>query len=151
MKFIRKKINFRLDNDDIKSGGRTNTVKIKENFNQRFSYPDYSGSRDSQNESGFRSRSDSDVDIFSGTYHFDKYDENLEEYLDSLGLSGDELGRIVRDAKIRIVLRKPIYPDTKWTLTTIETGTFLNYDNISDYKAKKRIKVLHRIQKSNLN
>ena len=72
---------------------------------------------------------------------FDKYDENLEEYLDSLGLSGDELGRIVRDAKIRIVLRKPIYPDTKWTLTTIETGTFLNHDNINDNKAKKRIKL----------
>ena len=62
------------------------------------------------------------MDIFSGTYHFDKYDDGLEEYLNSLGLSGDELGRIVRNAQIRITLRKPLYPDTKWSLTTYETG-----------------------------
>ena len=62
------------------------------------------------------------MDIFSGTYHFDKYDDGLEEYLNSLGLSGDELGRIVRTAQIRITLRKPLYPDTKWSLTTYETG-----------------------------
>ena len=42
--------------------------------------------------------------------------------MNSLGLSGDELGRIVRTAQIRITLRKPLYPDTKWSLTTYETG-----------------------------
>ena len=110
-----------------KSGGKrynNNKLQIQKNPPKK-SVTDYSGSRrgSSQNESGFRSRSDSDVDIFSGTYHFDKYDDGLEEYLNSLGLSGDELGRIVRNAQIRITLRKPLYPDTKWSLTTYETGT----------------------------
>ena len=109
-----------------KSGGkRYNNNKLQiQKFPPKKSVTDYSGSRrgSSQNESGFRSRSDSDVDIFSGTYHFDKYDDGLEEYLNSLGLSGDELGRIVRNAQIRITLRKPLYPDTKWSLTTYETG-----------------------------
>ena len=110
-----------------KSGGKkynnNKQLQIQKNPPKK-SVPDYSGSRrgSSQNESGFRSRSDSDVDIFSGTYHFDKYDDGLEEYLNSLGLSGDELGRIVRNAQIRITLRKPLYPDTKWSLTTYETG-----------------------------
>ena len=69
-----------------------------------------------------RSRSNSEIDIFTGTYAFDKYDEHLEEYLDSLGLPGPDLGPVVRQANIKINLKKPRWPETKWSLTTYEIG-----------------------------
>ena len=71
-----------------------------------------------------RSRSNSDVDIFSGTYAFEKYDEHLEEYLDSLGLPGQDLGPVVRQTNVKIMVKKPKWPDTKWSLTTYEIGNF---------------------------
>ena len=61
-----------------------------------------------------------DEDIFSGIYEFQRYDDHLEEYLDSLGLIGRDLGRIVRQTRVKIDLRKPIKHDEKWTLTTSE-------------------------------
>ena len=59
-------------------------------------------------------------DIFSGTYEFQRYDDHLEEYLDSLGLMGRDLGRIIRQTRVKIELKKPRKPDEKWTLTTYE-------------------------------
>ena len=59
-------------------------------------------------------------DNFSGTYEFERYDENLEDYLDSLGLPSKDLGDIVRQAKVKIELKMPQAPDTKWTLITSE-------------------------------
>ena len=97
-----------------RQGGQN--VQINDIPQQSF-ITDYSGSRRSS-QTGLKA----EKDIFTGTYYFDKYDEGLEEYLDSLGLSGSELGQIVRNAKIRITLKKPLEPDTKWTLTTYETG-----------------------------
>ena len=64
-------------------------------------------------------------DLFTGTYEFQKYDKNLEEYLDSLGLCGRDLGRIVRQTKFKIKLECPKTPDEKWNLTTFESGKTL--------------------------
>ena len=62
-------------------------------------------------------------DVFSGNYIFDRYDDKLEDYLDSLGLSGRELGKVVRQTKIRIELKMPKNIEVgKWTLTTYEKG-----------------------------
>ena len=70
-----------------------------------------------------RSRSGSRSDLYdyiSGTYEFERFDDNLEEYLDSLGLSGSDLGTIVRQNKIRVEIKRPESSDEKWSLTTTE-------------------------------
>ena len=70
-----------------------------------------------------RSRSGSRADLYdyiSGTYEFERFDDNLEEYLDSLGLSGRDLGTIVRQNKIRVEIKRPETSAEKWSLTTIE-------------------------------
>mgnify|MGYP001256410121 CR=1 FL=1 len=70
-----------------------------------------------------RSRSGSRSDFYdyiSGTYEFERFDDNLEEYLDSLGLSGSDLGTIVRQNKIRVEIKRPESADDKWSLTTTE-------------------------------
>ena len=59
-------------------------------------------------------------DIFSGTYEFQRYDDHLEDYLDSLGLMGRDLGRIIRQTRVKVELKKPRKHDEKWTLTTYE-------------------------------
>ena len=74
-----------------------------------------------------RSRSGSRTDLYdyiSGTYEFERFDDNLEEYLDSLGLSGRDLGTIVRQNKIRVEIKRPETSDEKWSLTTIEYSKY---------------------------
>ena len=59
-------------------------------------------------------------DVISGLYEFQRYDDNLEDYLDSLGLIGRDLGEIVRKTRFRIELKVPKKSDEKWTLVTYE-------------------------------
>jgi hypothetical protein len=42
--------------------------------------------------------------IFTGTYKFDHYDEKLEDFLESLGLSPIEFGPVVRAAALGSIL-----------------------------------------------
>ena len=62
--------------------------------------------------------------IFTGTYKFDRYDEKLEDFLESLGLSPIEFGPVVRNAELRVSVRAPYVgsTDKRWTLTHYETG-----------------------------
>jgi len=82
-----------------------------------------------------RSRSGSRSDFYdyiSGTYEFERFDDNLEEYLDSLGLSGSDLGTIVRQNKIRVEIKRPESADDKWSLTTTEyTNGVANSHNVT--------------------
>ena len=66
-------------------------------------------------------------DYISGTYEFERFDDNLEEYLDSLGLSGRDLGTIVRQNKIRVEIKRPESANEKWSLTTTEYSKLANY------------------------
>lgn len=63
-------------------------------------------------------------DIFTGIYEFQSFDDNLEEYLESLGLSGRDLGPIVRKTKLKIELKSPQNKEEKWSMTQSEYSKF---------------------------
>ena len=65
--------------------------------------------------------------IFTGTYKFDHYDEKLEDFLESLGLSPIEFGPVVRGAELRVSVRAPYIgsTDRRWTVTHYEKGKSL--------------------------
>ena len=79
-----------------------------------------SGNPPSRKTSEKKKEEKKEPDLFSGTYEFQRYDDHLEEYLDSLGLMGRDLGRIIRQTRVKIELKKPRKKDEKWTLTTYE-------------------------------
>lgn len=61
-------------------------------------------------------------DIFSGTYVFEKYDDKLEDFLDSLGLPGNEYGNVVRTCNLKVCVKQPSFnqTDKRWTVTHYE-------------------------------
>ena len=71
--------------------------------------------------------------IFTGTYKFDHYDEKLEDFLESLGLSPIEFGPVVRGAELRVSVRAPYIgsTDRRWTVTHYEKGKSLLVRHIS--------------------
>ena len=71
--------------------------------------------------------------IFTGTYKFDHYDEKLEDFLESLGLSPIEFGPVVRGAELRVSVRAPYIgsTDRRWTVTHYEKGNSLLVRHIS--------------------
>jgi hypothetical protein len=77
-------------------------------------------------------RSSKCENIFTGIYKVESFDENLEAFLDSLGLSGEEFGPIVRSAQVHIAVRQPHPrgPDKCWTLTQFHSGKKVEKPNI---------------------
>lgn len=65
-------------------------------------------------------------DIFTGIYEFQSFDDNLEEYLESLGLSGRDLGPIVRKTRLKIEIKSPQNKEEKWSMTQHEYSKFFN-------------------------
>ena len=58
----------------------------------------------------------------TGSYILDSYDENLEQWLDSLGISGSELGPVFRATKVKVMVKEPSKYNKKWNLTHREEG-----------------------------
>ena len=84
-------------------------------------------------------------DVFSGTYEFQRYDDHLEDYLDSLGLAGRDLGRIVRQTPIKIELRMPRNVEEKWTLITHEQSKIHSKYRTTSVRAPSSISTPSRI------
>ena len=53
----------------------------------------------------------------SGSYRLDGYDENLEPWLTSMKINGEELGPKFRATKLKITVREPSKHNRKWSLT----------------------------------
>ena len=53
----------------------------------------------------------------TGSYTLDSYDENLEPWLNSMRINGDELGPKFRATKLKILVREPTKHNRKWSLT----------------------------------
>lgn len=64
----------------------------------------------------------------TGSYQLIDYDENLNLFLDSLGINGNEFGSAFRKTKVKIFVREPSKHNKKWSLIHKEEGNyFYNY------------------------
>ncbi len=50
------------------------------------------------------------------------YDENLERWLDSLGIDGAELGPVFRRTGVKVTVQEPSKYNRKWNLVHKEQG-----------------------------
>lgn len=53
----------------------------------------------------------------TGSYRLEGYDDNLEPWLNSMKINGDELGPKFRATKLKIMVREPSKHNKKWSLT----------------------------------
>ena len=63
----------------------------------------------------------------TGSYILESYDENLERWLDSLGISGPDLGPVFRSTKVKVLVKEPSKYNKKWNLTHREEGELASY------------------------
>ena len=64
---------------------------------------------------------------FTGIYKLEGFDDRLEDFLDSLGLSGEKFGPIIRSAQVVLALRQPNpqSPEKPWSLAQFHYGRFI--------------------------
>ena len=69
----------------------------------------------------------------TGSYILDGYDDNLELWLDSLGINGEKMGPIFRQTKVKIMVKAPSQYNKKWNLAHREEGMQLEVSSIQFY------------------
>ena len=70
---------------------------------------------------------EAETSIFNGEYQFLRYDERLEDFLDSLGMPGKEFGPVFRRSEVRIVMKEPSIKkkDGRWSMTHYDKGSWV--------------------------
>ena len=58
----------------------------------------------------------------TGSYVLDGYDENLERWLDSMGVNGAKMGPVFRKTRVKIMVKEPSKYNKKWNWAHREEG-----------------------------
>lgn len=58
----------------------------------------------------------------SGSYQLEKYDDNLEKWLDSMNLNGAVFGKIFRQTKVKVSVQEPTKYAKKWSVSHKDGG-----------------------------
>ena len=68
----------------------------------------------------------------TGSYILDSYDENLERWLDSMGINGKKMGPVFRKTKVKIMVKEPSKYNKKWNWAHREEGE-VDYERAVSY------------------